>query len=292
VRWQAVHAGVDGSSLSVNQLCDAVGMSRQNYYKRRRARRREQVDEQLALELVRRERCRQPKLGGRKLLHLVEPELRAAGAALGRDRFFALLKSHDLLIQRRCRVARTTNSRHGFAVYANQAKDLVLTGPHQLWVSDITYLRTEGGFVYLALMMDASSRMIVGHDCSDSLEVVGALRALGQGLAQRPAGSRPMHHSDRGIQYCCRAYIQRLVRANLAISMTEQNHCYENSLAERLNGTLKHELGLSATFANATAARRMAAEAVMIYNHYRPHQALGYRTPLQAHTAGGSERAA
>lgn len=276
----------------MDQLCDAAGMSRQNYYKQRRVRQREQVDEQLALELVRRERWRQPKLGVRKLLHLVEPELRAAGASLGRDRFFALLKAHDLLIERRCCAARTTDSRHGFAVYANQAKDLVLTGPHQLWVSDITYLRTEGGFVYLALVMDAWSRTIVGHDCSDSLEVVGALRALGKALRQRPAESRPMHHSDRGIQYCCRAYIQRLVRAKVAISMTEKNHCYENSQAERLNGTLKHELGLNATFADAAAARRMAAEAVQIYNHYRPHQALGYRTPMQAHEAGTSQRVA
>src|SRR5690606_8142827 len=162
-----------------------------------------------------------------------------------------LLKAHDLLIEQRCRTARTTDSRHGFGVYANRAKDLVLTGPHQLWVSDITYLRTEGGFVYLALVMDAWSRTIVGHDCSDSLEVVGALRALGQALRQRPVGTAGMHHSDRGIQYCCRAYIGRLVKAKIAISMTEQNHCYENSQAERLNGTLKHELGLSATFADA-----------------------------------------
>jgi transposase InsO family protein len=280
----------------VDQLCGAAGMSRQNYYKRRRARQREAIDEQLALELVRRERCRQPRLGGRKLLHLVEPELRAAGALIGRDRFFALLKAHDLLILRRCRAARTTDSRHGFGVYANRAKDLVLTGPHQLWVSDITYLRTEGGFVYLALVMDAWSRTIVGYDCSDSLEVVGALRALDQALGhirgRRAGGSRPMHHSDRGIQYCCRAYIQRLVKANLPISMTEQNHCYENSHAERLNGTLKHELGLSATFVDAWAARRMVDEAVRIYNHARPHQALGYRTPMQAHLAGGAERVA
>ena len=94
-----------------------------------------------------------------------------------------------------------------------------------------------------------------------------------------------MHHSDRGIQYCCRGYIQRLQRSQLAISMTEQNHCYENSQAERLNGTLKHELGLNETFLRPADARRAVAEAVQIYNHHRPHQALGYQTPIQVHGA-------
>ena len=278
--------------MSVGQLCAVAGMSRQNYYKQRRLRQREQIDEQLTLELVRRERWRQPKLGARKLLHMIGPELRSAGAAIGRDRFFELLKAHDLLIERRYRAARTTDSRHGFAVHPNLAKDLVLTGPHELWVSDITYVRTAGGFVYVALVMDAFSRTIVGYDCSDSLEVIGALRALKRAIGQLPAGTRPMHHSDRGIQYCCRAYIQRLTHAKLSISMTEQNHCYENSQAERLNGTLKRELGLNATFANVRAAQRMTDEAVMIYNHHRPHQALAYATPMQIHLAQPTQRVA
>lgn len=271
--------------MSVGRLCDVAGMSRQNYYRQRRIRQRQDVDEQLVLELVRRERWRQPKLGGRKLLHLIGPELADADVAIGRDRFFELLKAHDLLIERRRRTTRTTDSRHGFAIHPNRAKDLVLTGPHQLWVSDITYLRTETGFVYLALVMDALSRTIVGYDCSDSLEAIGASRALAMAIGQLPACARPMHHSDRGIQYCCADYIQRLTDAKLTISMTEENHCYENSQAERLNGTLKHELGLSTTFADVAAARAMSDEAVSIYNHHRPHQALSYATPMQVHGA-------
>lgn len=272
----------------MGQLCEAAGISRQNYYKQRRVRQRQRIDEQLVLELVRQERWRQPKLGGRKLLHLVSPELRQADVQIGRDRFFELLKAHDLLIERRRRTVRTTDSRHGFRIYPNQAKDLPLTGPHQLWVSDITYVRTERGFVYLALVTDAFSRAIVGYDCSDSLEVVGALRALKMAMRQRPAGTQTMHHSDRGIQYCCGDYIQRLTEAKITISMTEVNHCYENSKAERLNGTLKHELGLSATFEDVQAARRMADEAVTTYNHHRPHQALKYRMPMQVHRSGSS----
>ena len=258
-------------------------MTRQNYYKQRSRRQREAVDEKLVLKLVRQERWRQPRLGGRKLLYLIGGDLRAAGVSIGRDRFFKLLYKHDLLVPHKRRSARTTDSRHGFRVHPNRAKDLVVTGPHQLLVSDITYLRTRTGFMYLALVMDAFSRTIVGYDCSNSLEMVGALRALEMAIGQLPEGARPMHHSDRGIQYCCRGYIQRLQRSQLAISMTEQNHCYENSQAERLNGTLKHELGLNETFARPADARRAVAEAVQIYNHHRPHQALGYQTPMQVH---------
>ncbi len=258
-------------------------MTRQNYYKERRRRRREAVDESLVLELVRRERCRQPRLGARKVLHIIQSDLQAAGVSLGRDRFFKLLRRHDLLVPRPRRRARTTESRHGFRTYPNAAQHLTVTAPHQLWVSDITYLRTERGFVYLALIMDAYSRAIVGYDCSDSLEVVGALRALKMALRQLPQGAAPMHHSDRGIQYCCRAYIEQLQGVGLPISMTEQKHCYENSQAERLNGTLKHELGLAATFRGAGEAKGVVRETVLIYNQLRPHQALAYQTPLAVH---------
>lgn len=261
-------------------------MSRQNYYQRRWARRRAALDEGLVLELIRRVRGLQPFLGGRKLLRILEPELRSAGVAVGRDRFFALLRRHNLLIQRRRRGSRTTESRHGLAVYPNRAKALTPSGPHQLLVSDITYIRTAAGFVYLALVMDAYSRAIVGCDCSDSLEMEGALRALEQALSQRPAGLATLHHSDRGIQYCCRAYVERVQAAGVTISMTEEHHCYENSQAERLNGTLKREYGLGETFETKAAAYAAVREAVGLYNHHRPHQALGYRVPMAVHCGG------
>lgn len=258
-------------------------MSRQNYYKRRSTRLHAAVDEAFVLELIQRERGRQPFLGGRKLLRLLEPELRSASVSIGRDRFFDLLRRHDLLIWRRRRSTRTTNSRHGLAVYPNAAKELTLSGPHQLLVSDITYIRTEAGFVYLALVMDAFSRAIVGYDCSDSLEMEGALRALAMALSQRPAGVETMHHSDRGSQYCCAAYVNRERQAGVTISMTEENHCYENSRAERLNGTLKREYGLGETFETKAAAYEVVREGVLLYNHHRPHQALGYRVPMAVH---------
>jgi putative transposase len=258
-------------------------MTRQNYYRQRRLRQREFVDESLVLELIHRERCRHPRIGGRKLLHLLDGDMESAGVKLGRDRFFALLSRHDLLIERKATVARTTNSWHGFGVYPNLARDLVLSGPHQLVVSDITYIRTLDGFMFLCLVMDAFSRTIVGYDSSDSLEMQGALRALSMAQKQLPALSRTMHHSDRGSQYCCGAYVGKMKSREMVISMTEQNHCYENAQAERLNGILKQEYGLGATFQSKRAVLRAVKEAVGLYNDWRPHGGLGNRIPMHVH---------
>lgn len=262
-----------------------AGMSRQNYYKARRIRNRRQFDESLVLSLVRRERKIQSRLGCRKLLYLLRSEFSRAGVSIGRDRFFALLGQHKLLIRRRSRRCITTNSNHGFRVYKNLLKDLVLTAPNQALVSDITYIRTDEGFMYLALVMDAYSRAIVGYDCSDSLESQGALCALSMALRKLPANSCAIHHSDRGCQYCSKSYIKKLQRRGLSVSMTEENHCYENSQAERLNGILKHEYGLGDRFCSKSEALSCVTEAVKLYNYRRPHQALDYRCPFEVHQA-------
>jgi transposase InsO family protein len=260
-------------------------MSRQNYYKHRTSRKKKVVNEYLILTLVRQERSMQPMLGCRKLLCLIGPDLESAGVSIGRDRFFALLSANNLLIGRKKRSCRTTNSRHGFEVYRNIRKDCVETRPHQVLVSDITYLRTEEKFVYLALTMDAYSRAIVGFDCSDSLEAVGALRSLSMAVKQLPAESNAIHHSDCGVQYCCKDYIKKLKGSGLRISMTEENHCYENSQAERLNGILKQEYGLGVTFASKAEAYEAVGQAVWLYNHRRPHQKLGNKFPMTVHAA-------
>ena len=260
-------------------------MTRQNYYKERTHRNRQVIAESLILALVRHERAMQPKLGGRKLLHMIGSDLASAGLSIGRDRLFALLSSHDMLIKRKRRHYRTTNSWHGFQVYPNLIKDLPLTEAHQALVSDITYIRTDEGFVFLALVMDASSRAIVGYDCSDSLESEGALRALSMALGQLPNACGAIHHSDRGSQYCCKAYVGALKSSGLRISMTEENHCYENSQAERLNGILKQEYALGEGFGSKRDAYAAVKQAVHLYNHRRPHQSLSYHCPMVVHTA-------
>ena len=258
-------------------------MTRQNYYKQRRQRQRRQVDDDLIVQLVCRERAVQPRLGGRKLLHLLRVDLAKADVVVGRDRFFQVLRNNELLIERSVRSVRTTNSRHSFRVYENLLKDRELTRPHQALVSDITYIRTAEGFLYLCLVMDAFSRAIVGFDCSDSLEREGALRALAQALRQLPGTCEAIHHSDRGSQYCCHDYVARLEGAGVGISMTRENHCYENGQAERLNGILKQEYGLGGTLASKQDALRAVRQAVELYNWRRPHQSLGYALPMQVH---------
>ena len=261
-------------------------MTRANDYRQRKQRRRREVDEALVLELVHRERSVQPQLGLRKLLHLIQPALADAGVKIGRDRFRDLLFRYELLIERKRNYCRTTNSWHGFGVYPNRLKDAELTGPNQAWVSDVTYIRTEKGFVYLALITDSFSRAIIGWDCSDSLEAVGAMRALEMALRGLPKGyPPPIHHSDRGSQYCCGDYIALLKRRRLSISMTEENHCYENAQAERVNGILKQEYGLGQTLHDPEEARRMSRQAIDLYNHRRPHLALDMAFPMTVHHA-------
>lgn len=260
-------------------------MSRQNFYKIRKTRKRKQLDRQLVLQLVRAERSLQPKLGCRKILALIGSELERAGINIGRDLFFELMRDNDMLIKRTKQGVSTTNSRHGFAVYNNLIKDYIPDDVHQVLVSDITYIRTDEGFVYLALVMDAFSRKIVGYDCSDSLEADGCLRALGRSIRQLPEGSNGIHHSDRGSQYCCHRYVNKLGSAGLRVSMTEDNHCYENAMAERLNGILKQEYGLGSTFKCKRDAYRVVDQAVKLYNTRRPHQGLGYLIPEMVHRA-------
>jgi putative transposase len=259
-------------------------MSRQNYYARRRERRRRQVDGELIEALVQRERQLQPRLGTRKLYHLLKLELEQAGVCLGRDRFFEELRQRDrLLAPVPAEYPHTTQSSHNLPVFTNRIKDLEVTAPNQVWVSDITYLRTAEGFLYLALITDRWSRKIVGHHCGDSLEAEGCLEALEVALSVLPPEARPIHHSDQGSQYCCHLYVERLQQRQLGISMTERDHCAENALAERMNGILKQEYGLGRELHSKADARRAVAQAVWLYNTRRPHTALGYRMPAQVH---------
>ena len=188
-----------------------------------------------------------------------------------------------MLVKPRKAYVRTTNSRHGFNTYLNLTEGFVPTGINQLWVSDITYIRAAEGFMYLALITDAYSRKIVGYDISDSLELEGALRALQKALKSLPANHRLIHHSDRGIQYCSHAYVNKLKSRNIKISMASKGNCYENALAERVNGILKQEYYLDKTFRLKSLAMKACKQAVTIYNQHRLHMSLGYKTPEHMH---------
>jgi transposase InsO family protein len=258
-------------------------MSRQNYYAARRLRQRRQIDEAMILELVRRERRMQPRLGGRKLLHLLGNDFEEAKIQIGRDRFFELLAESDLLVAPKPGTPRTTNSRHSLPVFVNLLAGKMLCAPNEAWVSDLTYIRTDEGFLYAALITDAYSRKIVGAHIGDSLEAEGCLIALDQALKDLPADKYPIHHSDRGCQYCCHEYVARLQTQGLPISMTQVMHCYENAQAERVNGILKQEYELDRRFRTKAQARKSFEQAVWLYNHRRPHLRLAFRFPADVH---------
>lgn len=241
------------------------------------------IDQDVIVELVQRERKVQPRLGVRKLYSVLDADFEQAGVTIGRDRLFNVLRERDLLVQPLPKAPRTTDSRHALPVFHNLVRDLEATGPNQIWVSDITYIRTDEGFEYLSLITDLFSRKIVGYYCCESLESFGCVEALRRALADLPDNCYPIHHSDRGSQYCCHEYVYHLDRRELPISMTEEDHCYENAYAERVNGILKQEHGLGMIFRSRQQARRAVDQAVWIYNNRRPHGSLNNQFPANVH---------
>ena len=269
--------------MSIKDLCEHVRMTRQNFYKVRKVRQRKKVDEQLVKQLVEAERALQPRLGGLKLHSMLREELEAQDVYLGRDRFFEVLKNQALLLEPLPKAPRTTNSVHSLPVFRNMVKDLDLTGPNQVWISDITYIRTKEDFVYLSLITDKYSRKIVGYHLGRTLETEDTLKALQMALAELPEGAEPIHHSDRGSQYCCHEYVDELEGRGLQVSMTEVDHCAENAQAERMNGILKQEYFLNYEFRTVEQARSAVDEAVRLYNTCRPHRSLKMKTPAAVH---------
>ena len=269
-------------------MCNYFQISRSGYYKRLKVIEQNAMEETIILELVRRERRLLPRAGGKKIYDLIKKDLEAMGIKVGRDKVFDVLRKNGLLIKAKRSFTKTTNSYHRFHCWKNQIKDKKMARANECWVSDITYIRTMEKFVYLSLITDLHSRKIVGWNLSNSLAIEGALAALSMALKQRKDKNLPLiHHSDRGIQYCCHEYVKRLQDNEIIISMTEENHCYENSVAERVNGILKDEFLLDSVFKNYMDAHRAAEDAIRVYNDYRPHWSLKLRTPSAVHQGGG-----
>ncbi len=272
-------------SIGLERLCRLFGKTRQAFYDHTWRYSDDQLQDALMIGLAH-IRKSLPKAGGLKLMHLLKDDFKAHNISVGRDSFFALLRKHDLLVRRRKRYAVTTNSNHPYKKWQDLIKGIQLTSAEQLWVSDITYLRTESGFLYLSLITDAWSRKIVGYHVSQHLKAQGCLIALEKALAslrQSKEQRTLIHHSGRGIQYCCEPYVSILQEHNILISMTQSGSPYDNAMAERVNGILKTELNLGNTFAGYSAAVPVVHRAIDAYNRLRPHMSLGYLTPDQAH---------
>jgi len=234
----------------------------------------------MVLFRVRQLRQRYRYEGARKLqLMLSNPDY-GLPVRIGRDRLFDLLKQYDLQSELRIRFKRTSFHNHHDFLYPNLLKDAQITELHQAWVCDITYLRLAGGkFCYLFLVTELISRKIIGYDLRTSLSAEGAIQALHMALNFAKPKAGFIHHSDHGVQYCCKEYRNLLTKHGARISMTGENYCYDNAVAERLNGTLKREYGLGAVISNFAAAKTLTYNGIKIYNSERLHQSLKYKTP-------------
>jgi putative transposase len=263
-------------------------LTRQAYYQGLARTRELECRNQHVLEQVLEVRRTQPRLGTRKLQHVLREPLAEVGVCVGRDTLFGILRQARLLVVPRRAYHKTTNSYHRFYRHPNLLKEGEqqhrAEGCEQIWVADITYLPTEKSCVYLSLITDAWSRRIVGHHVHDSLHARHVSQAFKMALKERQTEQPLVHHSDRGIQYCSDEYQQLHVRHGVRCSMTDGYDCYQNALAERVNGILKNEFLLHRP-ADLEQARRMVDESIRIYNQQRPHLSLKMKTPDEVHRA-------
>ncbi len=263
------------------------GRTRQAYYKQKKETYKESINEDLVLTVVRKIRETQKRTGGRKLLEMVKERVEQE-QLMGRDAFFNLLRSHGLHVRKRKFRVVTTNSFHWLHKYPNLIKGLTPERPNHLWVSDITYINTDNGFLYLYLVTDAYSRKIIGWHLSDNLGSDNAILALFMAISQLPANcTEIIHHSDRGIQYCSLKYVKILQAHGIKISMTENGDPYENAIAERVNGILKTEWLYDMNLHDYTESREAIEQIIRIYNTERLHSSIEMLTPEQAHSCTG-----
>ena len=266
-------------------LADSFGISRQALYKRQKTQSIKNNQEKELIEMVRKLRKQNNKYGGKKLHHLLKEEMELKNIKMGRDKFYKFLRANYLLIPKHRNYHTTTNSNHRFYKHPNIVKDKVPTRPEQLWVSDITYIKTENGHYYLALVTDAYSKKIVGYAIDSHMKASLCVEALKMAIKNREYPELNLiHHSDRGFQYCSSEYTNFTLSNNIQLSMTEQYAPYENPVAERVNRTLKYEYALINIIKNKKIAKQMVDYAVFQYNENRPHFSLKLFSPNYVHT--------
>lgn len=262
-----------------------IGIHRQSYYKSKKRVKDKKDLAAKVVELVNGIRILLPRLGTRKLYHMLEDSLRKL--KVGRDKLFAILKANHLLINPKRQYHVTTNSHHRFKKHKNQIEFLAINRPEQVWVSDITYLGKRDNPMYLSLVTDAYSKKIMGFDVSNSLSVQGASNALNMAVKNRKyqpiQSQRLIHHSDRGLQYCSNGYQEILNKHHIKCSMTEKYDPYQNAIAERINGILKQEFIGSLKINKLEMMRAFIENSIYVYNNYRPHFSNYYLTPKQMH---------
>lgn len=265
-------------------FCELFGYSKQAYYKHCVQYKAMGMQRLQAKDMVLNIRQKMPRLGTRKLHHMLKDVFAQRQIKLGRDALFSLLRKEGLLVGKLKKYTATTHSKHWLRKYPNLIKELKLVRPEQLWVADITYVESLEGFKYLHLITDAYSKQIMGFELCNDMEASSTLKGLQMALNKRQYPEKELiHHSDRGLQYCSKLYSNTLIKNNIKISMTENGDPYENAIAERVNGILKDEFGLGDTFEDLGQCQQQTKQSIDIYNTMRPHLSCGMLTPLQMH---------
>lgn len=270
---------------SMETLCGLFGKTRQAYYKWRPSDFSECAMEEIVIEEVKKIRETAPGIGSSTLYPLLL-NIFGADNMIGRDHFYRLMKERGLQLKRR-RSYRTTNSFHHFHKWKNLIKELVVTAPNQVWVSDITYIKLVNGVVYLHLITDAFSRKILGWKIADSLEARHTLEAFN--MAAKEAAemcvdfTKLIHHSDRGVQYCCNLYVSRLLALGIQISMTEDYKPTDNAKAERVNGIIKQLFINNQNFTEISEVYYCLSRGIPFYNDVRPHSSISHQPPSKVH---------
>lgn len=283
-RFQGAGAERRRRVFTVKRIASTLGYSRQYIYKVKKQEEALLEVKELLKHLTEEQRKLLPRLGGKKMYHLIKPAIQRAGIKIGRDKFFSVLREYDLLIKPKRRYVQTTMSKHWLRKHPNLIKDLQIQRPEQVWVSDITYVKTEEGNCYLNLVTDAYSRKIMGYAIAETMDTEAMIKAFEMGLKNRKYPKYGLiHHSDRGLQYCSKEYIELAQQNGIKISMTENGDPYENALAERMNRTLKEEFGLGLKLSSKALAYKLTQESINLYNNKRPHLSLKMKTPEMVH---------
>lgn len=258
------------------------GVSRQVYYHSIKSTLKRKESARQVIELVQQIRVLMPRIGTRKLYYLLEDKLHKLG--VGRDLLFRILKANHLLIKQKRSYHITTDSHHRFRKHRNLIEHLDIHRPEQVFVSDITYIGTRQHPMYLALVTDAYSKKIMGFNVSHTLNATGAVSALKMALQNRIYKAEPaIHHSDRGLQYCCDEYQNVLIKNKVKCSMTESYDPYQNAVAERVNGILKQEFLRGIIIKDLILMKKLIQQSIAIYNNDRPHCSCEMKTPKFMH---------
>ena len=229
-----------------------------------------------------------PRIGTRKLYYLLKDEFTQQGIKIGRDAFFDYLRSESMLIKPKRNYTKTTNSKHWLRKHPNLMKEVKVRAPEQYFVSDITYVKSRERTHYLSLVTDAYSRKIMGYHLSDDMSAENVVRAIQMAIKERMTTQPLIHHSDRGLQYCSAIYQNELSNHKIKSSMTDGYDCYQNALAERINGILKSEF-LIYKCNTGRELKKLIKESINIYNNVRPHLSLNYKTPNFIHNKKSCE---